>query len=287
MLSDRLLSMFWKYALHAQILRENWGAGDTEARLLSQRELFDLEPSLFQARSVPGKTHPKHTLEGQAPILENPLGAVLCPHEAVVEPWLVPVGLCESALRYGANISLETSVVCAAYNRTKELWKLTLHHTGSGSIMKAGCVRSTYVHARVVINCAGLYGDEVEELRRVNGGDSYGKADFTIVPRKGQFLIYGNPMKPSNTLVPVVPSSSNAHLTPQHIIERIPTPFTKGVIVWQSVYGNIVVGPTSVAQVIHTISLHSFILKVTLRYIYCLLLLCRKVEQIRRQTWRH
>jgi L-2-hydroxyglutarate oxidase LhgO len=35
---------------------------------------------------------------------------------------------------------------------------------------------------------------------------------------------------------------------PVHIIEPVPTQFTKGVIVFTTVYGNVVVGPTAVDQ---------------------------------------
>lgn len=35
---------------------------------------------------------------------------------------------------------------------------------------------------------------------------------------------------------------------PAHIIEPVPTQFTKGVIVFTTVYGNVVVGPTAVDQ---------------------------------------
>ena len=54
-------------------------AGDTEAVILSQEELREMEPALSH----------------------EALGAVFCPREAVVEPWLVPMGYAESARLHG------------------------------------------------------------------------------------------------------------------------------------------------------------------------------------------
>ena len=59
------------------VLAENRAAGDSEAQLLSADELRELEPALSPAA----------------------LGAVFCPREAVVEPWLLPAMVTQSAQR--------------------------------------------------------------------------------------------------------------------------------------------------------------------------------------------
>jgi len=57
-----------------------------------------------------------------------------------------------------------------------------------------------------------------------------------VTPRKGQFLVFQ-------------PQEEPAHApAPTHIIEPVPTQFTKGVIAWTSPYGNIIVGPTADPQ---------------------------------------
>ena len=48
---------------------------------------------------------------------------------------------------------------------------------------------------------------------------------FNIKPRKGQFII----------LKPTV-----RHIVPTHIIEPVATQFTKGVIIWTTLYGNVI-----------------------------------------------
>jgi glycerol-3-phosphate dehydrogenase len=67
-----------------EILQENRVAGDLEAKLLTQEELQEFEPN----------------------ISKRALGAVYCPYESVVEPWLVPMGYAESARLNGVEFQL-------------------------------------------------------------------------------------------------------------------------------------------------------------------------------------
>jgi glycerol-3-phosphate dehydrogenase len=59
-----------------------------------------------------------------------------------------------------------------------------------------------------------------------------GVADFSIRPRKGQFIVYDKPA---------------AHLF-QHILLPVPGKLTKGIVVCRTVYGNVLVGPTAEEQ---------------------------------------
>jgi glycerol-3-phosphate dehydrogenase len=63
------------------MLEDGRQSGDTEAAMLTQEELREIEPALSHAA----------------------LGAVLFPREAIVEPWLVPMGYAESARLHGKN----------------------------------------------------------------------------------------------------------------------------------------------------------------------------------------
>jgi glycerol-3-phosphate dehydrogenase len=80
------------------------------------------------------------------------------------------------------------------------------------------------LRARVVVNCAGNYGDLVEAIAR--------PSPFTIRPRKGQFLVYDKP----------------AHDLVRSIILPVPTARTKGIVITRTVYGNLLVGPTAEDQ---------------------------------------
>jgi glycerol-3-phosphate dehydrogenase len=78
------------------------------------------------------------------------------------------------------------------------------------------------VSARVVINCAGLRADEVARLA---GDDS-----FAIYPRKGEFLVFDPP----------------AGEPLREILLPVPTKRTKGVLVFPTVDGKVIAGPTAV-----------------------------------------
>ena len=76
----------------------------------------------------------------------------------------------------------------------------------------------------MVVNCAGLHADAVARLA---GDDS-----FEIYPRKGEFLVFDPPRgeKLERILLPV------------------PTERTKGVLVFPTVDGKVIAGPTAVDQ---------------------------------------
>jgi glycerol-3-phosphate dehydrogenase len=62
--------------------QSHFTTGNEEACILSQEELRVMEPSLSH----------------------KALGAVYCPYEAVVEPWLVAMGYAESARLNGVHM---------------------------------------------------------------------------------------------------------------------------------------------------------------------------------------
>ncbi|XP_019620013.1 PREDICTED: uncharacterized protein LOC109466700 [Branchiostoma belcheri] len=137
------------------------------------------------------------------------VGAMVIPGESVVDPWLIPVTLAHKAWQHGAKIMRDCKVLGGHLERVSH-WLL---QTSRGPI-----------RSRVVINCAGLQGDIVEAINQ--------PSPFRIHPRKGQFAVF---------------DCSAASLL-HSIILPVPTERTKGVLVFPSVYGNIVVGPTAEDQ---------------------------------------
>ena len=64
------------------------------------------------------------------------------------------------------------------------------------------------IKSKNVINCAGLWGDEIEKLKNSkNSGEiENSKSDFNIHPKKGQFLVYEKlpaGLIPEKIIVPV------------------------------------------------------------------------------------
>lgn len=80
------------------------------------------------------------------------------------------------------------------------------------------------VAVRVVVNCAGLGAGDVARLA---GDDS-----FDVYPRKGEFLVFDSP--------PGAPL--------ERILLPVPTKRTKGVLVFPTLDGKVVAGPTAVDQ---------------------------------------
>jgi glycerol-3-phosphate dehydrogenase len=89
-----------------------------------------------------------------------------------------------------------------------------------GAEIRTG-VRVTERQQMLTVNCAGLYADEVARL--------YGDDSFEIYPRKGEFFAFDG-------------------MTLEHILLPTPTRRTKGVLVFPTLDGKVVAGPTAVDQ---------------------------------------
>lgn len=161
--------------------------GILDARLIDRDALFELEPNLSK----------------------DALAAILVPGEAIIDPWSAPYAYLRQALMHKAEIFLSCEVTGGIH--TSAGWKL---QTSRGPLK-----------ARIVINCAGLYGDLLNEALP-------GASKFKITPRKGQFVVFD---KAASALV-------NAVILP------VPTAITKGVVVFKTVFGNLAVGPTAEDQ---------------------------------------
>lgn len=136
-------------------------------------------------------------------------GALLVPGEHVIDPWSSPLAYLRQAVENGARAMFNAEVVDG--EQTGDLWKL---RTPQGEI-----------NARHVINCAGLFGDRLE--RKL-----LGEADFTIRPRKGQFVVF------DKTSAPLL----------RTIVLPVPNERTKGIVVTRTIFGNLLVGPTAEEQ---------------------------------------
>ncbi len=145
------------------------------------------------------------------PELSNKIkAAVHIPREFVIDPWTAPFAYLMQAIENGAEIMRKTEVLSGEYSDRE--W----------SIVTSQCV----IKGRAVINCAGLYGDKLDKLL-------VGHSDYSIHPRKGQFIVYD---KAAQRLI-------------ESIILPVPTSITKGVVVCRTIFGNLLVGPTAEDQI--------------------------------------
>ncbi len=134
--------------------------------------------------------------------------AVEVPGEYVIDPWSAPLAYLNQAVALGAKLLFNAELLAGQFDGT---WQLQT---------KAGAVR-----AAAVVNTAGLYGDVVDARLGFT-------PEFTIKPRKGQFVVFD---KATARHVPC-------------IILPVPSETTKGIVLCPTAFGNVLVGPTAEEQ---------------------------------------
>lgn len=169
------------------LLAQAQGNGVTDTRIISRDEALAREPALAG----------------------HVRGALLVPREHVIDPWSAPLAYATQAKALGAEFRFNAPLTGA--RRDGDTWQL---ETGAGSLM-----------AKTVVNCAGLYGDKVEEILT-------GTPSFEIRPRKGQFVVFDK--------------AASQHL--RTILLPVPNERTKGVVLTRTAFGNLLVGPTAEEQ---------------------------------------
>jgi glycerol-3-phosphate dehydrogenase len=136
-------------------------------------------------------------------------GALEIPGEAVTDPVAYTLGLADAARRNGATI--HTNFAVERIETAGE--SIELFERGGES-----------VRTRAVVNAAGLGAGRVARL--------VGDESFDVYPRKGEFLVFdppgGQPL--------------------ERILLPLPSETTKGVLVFPTVDGKVVAGPTAVDQ---------------------------------------
>ncbi len=152
-------------------------------RVIYRDEILSLEPNIG---------------EGVTVALHAPTGAIVCPYELC----MAAVG---NAMDNGATLKLN--------------FEVTSINSYDGGYRVAS--DTDYVDARFVINCAGVYSDEVAKLV---GDDS-----FTVRPRRGEYMLLDREV--------------GGHIS--HTVFRCPSKMGKGVLVSPTVDGNLLVGPTA------------------------------------------
>lgn len=136
-------------------------------------------------------------------------GGLYIPRESIIDPFILVQAYAENAAENGVRFLLNTKVT----GIRSENGRITAVET------TGGLIKTEYV-----INCAGLYCDEIAAM--------VGKNDYCVVARKGQFYILDK-----NTACKV-----------EHIVLPIPTKLTKGKLMCPTIHGNMLVGPTAEDQ---------------------------------------
>ena len=152
--------------------------------VIGREEILGLEPNIG---------------EGVTCALHAPTGAIVCPYELC----MAAMG---NAMDNGASLKLNFEVS-------------SIEREGEGFTVCS--TDGQYVYADYVINCAGVYSDEIAKLV---GDDS-----FTVTPRRGEYMLLD---REAGDLI-------------THTVFRCPSKMGKGILVSPTVDGNLLLGPTA------------------------------------------
>ena len=137
------------------------------------------------------------------------VGALWCKSSGIVCPFNFNIALMENAITNGVELKLESEVI--------NIKKIEGNHFEIKT-------NKEIINSKYVINAAGVYADKINNLV---GGD-----EFYIIPRRGEYKIL---------------DKSEGHKA-NHTLFTCPTEKGKGILVTQTVHGNLLVGPN--AQVV-------------------------------------
>lgn len=133
-------------------------------------------------------------------------GALEVPDEGIVCPFTTPLAFATEAVLAGVRL-LRGAPLSAAERRPGGGFRLTLgEHV---------------LNTAMVINAAGLRSDEIDRM--------FGHDGFTVMPRRGQLIVFDKLARP------LVSS----------VVLAVPTKVTKGVLIAPTVFGNVMLGPTA------------------------------------------
>ncbi len=140
------------------------------------------------------------------------VAALLAPTAGIISPYRFVYALAESAMLNGVEMRTATRV--EGIVRTEDC--------GSGNGVSFTIQTNQGEHqSRYVVNCAGLYADEVSAM--------VGATGLHVHPRKGEEYIL---------------DKKRRYLT-RHLLFPVPTPESKGILVTRTSDGNPMIGPTA------------------------------------------
>ena len=154
-----------------------------DVKILNKEELLAIEPN----------------------ITTKVIKGLLAPTCGIINPFELVVAAMENAIDNGVTLHLEEEV--KSIERKEQGFYV---NTNKGSY-----------HTKYVINCAGVYSDEVNEM--VN------KKSFTIKPRRGEYFVLDH--------------FDNSYI--RHVLFNVPSSKGKGVLVSPTTHYNYLVGPSS------------------------------------------
>ncbi|MCC6567910.1 MAG: FAD-dependent oxidoreductase, partial [Anaerolineales bacterium] len=175
--------------------------GDTDCYLIDKDEVYKREPHLG----------------------EGALGGMIVPREGILCTFTIPLACATQAVVNGVELKLGFRVEKVERRKggVESSEQLSVNSWLLFDDVYVISSSADEVHSRWIINAAGLYSDDVNNL--------FGHEEFRVTPRRGELIIYD---KLARRLV-------------NHVLLPVPTVTTKGVLVSPTIYGNVLLGPTA------------------------------------------
>jgi len=182
------------------------GFKEEDGKYLS--ELFDKS----KTNGIPGcEIHSAEKVKEREPnVSEKVIGGFWCPTAAITEPWMIAMAAVENGRKNGLKTFFEEKVIDIRTVETEGYAKVNGVQTDKA-----------FYEADVVINCAGVYADEIVSMA--------GTEDINLHPRKGEYVLLD---KKQGELV-------------NSIIFPVPDKKSKGILVLPTIDGGLLLGPTA------------------------------------------
>ena len=149
----------------------------------------------------------KKVKEIEPNVNEEVIGALWCKSSGIVCPFNFNIALMENAITNGVELKQESEVLNIKIIEEENYFEIKTN--------------KEIIKSKYVINAAGVYSDKINNL--------IGGNEFYIIPRKGEYKIL---------------DKSEGHKA-SHTLFTCPTEKGKGVLVTQTVHGNLLVGPNA------------------------------------------
>lgn len=147
------------------------------------------------------------TLQARVPgISTDARYGLFCAGAGICSPYVMTIAAAENAVKNGLVLKLNEGLISAERDESEE-----------GFILKSS--QGQFYRTKRVVNCAGLGAEKVANLFGVKGHQLYGRSGEYILLDRG-----------TSQLVP-------------HVLFGMPTPLGKGILISQTVHGNLILGP--------------------------------------------
>ena len=154
----------------------------------------------------------------EAKLSDEIVSALYAPSAGITTPYEMAIALAENAIANGVKSILENEVVDIDLKEERaRISSLPL------KLKDAGTGKRTDIECRMVVNCAGIYSDEISRM-------ALNESSFRIYPRRGEYFLFD---KKKGSLV-------NSTIFPT------PSELGKGILITKTCEGSMMIGPNAV-----------------------------------------